>query len=243
MKPGSLDSPLTSVTFFNSLSMGRGTGLLGSYYSSQFNTNAFDGSPTLVRTDVVVDFDWGFGSPDPAISADYFTIRWTGMVQPQFSETYRFYTTTDDGVRLWVNNQLLIDKWINEAATEWSGTIALIANQTYSIRMDYYEYNGHASAQLSWASPSTTKAVIPQSQLYPTNSLPVFFTSGGSLLNGMFQMDLLGLGGKSYILQGTTNFTNWISLSTNVAPYNLLNLQDPGASNFAYRFYRAIQLP
>ncbi len=244
VKPGGADSAVARATFLNILAIGRGTGLLGEYYSNHFSTNAFSGSPTLTRTDPMVNFDWTSGSPDSTISTDHFTIRWTGMVQPQFTETFTFYTKTDDGARLWVNNQLLIDKWVNQAATEWSGPIALAANQTYNIRMEYFENTGSASAQLSWSSPSTTKAVIPQSQLYPTtNSLPIFFTSSGSLSNGMFQMQLLGLGGKSYILQGTTDFTNWISLVTNVAPYNLLNLTDPGASNFPYRFYRAVQPP
>jgi len=243
VKPGSADSALARGTFINFVSIGRGTGLLGDYYSNHYSTNAFSGSPTLVRTDPVVSFDWGTGSPDPLISTDHFTVRWTGMLQPLFTETYTFYTKTDDGARLWVNNQLLIDKWVNQAATEWSGTIGLTANQTYSIRFEYYENTGFASAQLSWSSPSTTKAVIPQSQLYPTtNSLPFFFTSSGALSNGVFQMQVLGLAGRSYVLQGATNFANWISLGTNVAPYNLFNLEDPGASNFPYRFYRALQL-
>jgi len=242
--PGAVGSPVASATFLSSLSVGRGTGLLGSYYSKQFSSNAFVGSPTLVRTDAVVNFNWGTGSPDPSISTDYFTVRWIGMVQPQFNETYTFYTMTDDGARLWVNNQLLVDKWVNQAATEWSGSLPVAANQTYNLRMEYYENTGFASAVLTWSSPSTPKSVIPQSQLYPfTNPLPVFFTSAGGFTNGVFQLSLYGGAQKSYLFQGTTDFTNWVSLSTNAAFYNLLNLEDPSASNFSRRFYRAIQLP
>lgn len=242
--PGAVDSSAAGATFLNSLAIGAGTGLLGDYYSNQHSTNAFVGTPTLVRTDAVVNFDWGTGSPDPTISTDYFTVRWTGMVQPQFSETYTFYTRTDDGARLWVNNQLLIDKWVNQAATEWSGSIGMSASQTYAIRMEYFENTGVASARLSWSSPSTAKAVIAQSQLYPTtNALPVFFAAGGAFSNGQFQLWLYGGARKSYIFQGTTDFTNWVSLSTNVPAYNLFELADPGASNFPYRFYRAIQEP
>jgi len=248
VEQGAVASVVASATFLNSLSVGRGTGLSGSYWSNvmsvAFTNASFNAPPALTRIDPTVNFDWGTGSPAPSISSNYFTARWTGMVQPQFTETYTFYATTDDGARLWVNNLLLIDKWVNQAATEWSGTIALNANQIYSIKMDYFQNTGLASAQLSWSSPSTPKAIIPQSQLYPTtNSLPIFFTSPGSYQNGMFRVQLLGLAGNSYILQGTTDFSNWISLNTNVAPYNLLNLSDPGASNFPYRFYRAIEPP
>ncbi|PYJ06703.1 MAG: hypothetical protein DME25_05995, partial [Verrucomicrobia bacterium] len=164
------DSQVASATFYKLSSLGTGTGLTGNYWSNQLMT--FNGSPTLTRTDPTINFDWGGGSPDPSISADHFTARWTGDVQPVFSETYTFYTTTDDGVRLWVNNQLVIDKWVDQGPTEWSGTIGLTGGYRYPVKMEYYENGGGAVAKLSWSSPSTSKAIIPQSQLYPTNDLP-----------------------------------------------------------------------
>jgi PA14 domain/Chitobiase/beta-hexosaminidase C-terminal domain len=165
-KPGAADSTVTSATFLSSASIGTGTGLTGAYYSDQFMT--FTGTPTLVRVDPTINFDWGSGSPDPSISADDFTVRWTGGVQPIFTETYTFSTTTDDGVRLWVNDQLIIDEWEDQSPTEWSGSIALIGRRQYSIKMEYYENAGGAVAKLAWSSPSTTKDIIPQTQLYPT---------------------------------------------------------------------------
>ncbi len=171
-KSGLVESQVAQSTFLNSSAIGTGTGLLGSYYSNHFSTNAFYGTPTLVRTDATINFNWGTGSPDPSISADDFTVRWIGSVQPQFSETYTFYTTTDDGVRLWVNGQLVIDHWQDQSPTEWSGTIALTAQQRYDVQMDYYENAGGAVATLSWSSPSVTKAIIPQTQLYPTLNQP-----------------------------------------------------------------------
>jgi hypothetical protein len=136
-------------------------GLAATYY----NNKDFTGS-TVTRTDATVNFSWGNGSPDPAIGPDTFSARWTGQVMPQYSQTYTFYARTDDGVRLWVNGQLLVDKWIDQGSTEWSGTIALTAGQKYSILMEYYENGGGAVAQLRWSSPSQAKQIIPSSRLF-----------------------------------------------------------------------------
>ncbi|PYJ06700.1 MAG: hypothetical protein DME25_05980 [Verrucomicrobia bacterium] len=72
---------------------------------------------------------------------------------------------------------------------------------------------------------------------------PVFFTPHVVFTNGQFQLELSGLAGRSYLFQATTNFADWTSLSTNLAPSNLFDLTDFGASNFPLRFYRAIEQP
>ena len=146
---------------------GTGTGLAATYYD-----NADFTGTTVTRTDPTVNFDWASGSPAPAIAVDTFSARWTGQVQPQFSETYTFYTQSDDGVRLWVNNVLVVNNWTDHAVTENSGTIALTAGQRYDIRMEYYENGGLATARLLWSSPSTAKAAVPMASLYPSTQTP-----------------------------------------------------------------------
>jgi hypothetical protein len=176
------------------------------------------------------------------MATNNYTVRWTGLVQPIFNETYTFYTTTDDGVRLWVNGQLLIDKWVGQSPTTWSGSLALQAGQLYSVEMDYFQAQGGAVAQLSWSSASTAMASIPQTQLYPITSLPpVMFTSSSHFSNGTFSLSVTGMAGGSYILQGTTDFLHWASINTNLVPANVFNLSDPAATNFPYRFYRAVE--
>jgi hypothetical protein len=145
--------------------VGNGTGLLGDYFDNPDLT-----SQKLSRTDGVVNFDWGSGSPDASIGADGFSVRWTGQVQAQFSETYTFTTTSDDGIRLWVNGVQVVNNWTDHAPTDNSGTIALTAGQKYDLKLEYYENGGGAVAKLLWSSPSTSKQVIPQSQLYPASS-------------------------------------------------------------------------
>jgi len=144
---------------------GDGTGLTGDYYDNMDFT-AF----ALTRTDATVNFNWGSGSPDPAIGVDTFSVQWTGQVEPMYSETYTFYTNSDDGIRLWVDGQLIIDNWTDHGPTENSGTISLSAGVKYDIDMDFYENGGGAVAELRWSSASQAYEIIPQTQLYPAEA-------------------------------------------------------------------------
>jgi hypothetical protein len=157
---GSATSNAATLTV-NAAVVGNGTGLTGQYFKDQTLT-----SLVLTRTDPTVNFNWGSGSPAASVPVDHFSVRWTGQVQAQFSQTYTFYTNSDDGVRLWVNGQLLINNWTNHANTQNSGTIALVAGQKYDIKLEYYENTGQAVAKLLWSSASTAKQVVPTSQLY-----------------------------------------------------------------------------
>ncbi len=147
--------------------IGTGDGLRANY----FNGKNFE-TPVYTRVDPKIDFSWGAGSPNAAVNADAFSARWTGQVQAKSTGTYTFYINSDNGRRLWVNNQLIIDKWINDYGTEYSGTIALAAGQKYDIKVEYFEDNGGAENHLSWSTNILPKEIIPQTQLY-SNALPV----------------------------------------------------------------------
>ncbi len=140
---------------------GRGTGLLAEHFDNADLTNL-----KAVWTDAVIDCNWRSYSPDPCIGADTFSVRWTGQVEPVYSETYTFYTKTDDGARLWVDGNQIVNKWQNQTATEWSGTAVLTAGRKYDIKMEYYDNTGDALAQLRWSSASQAKQIIPQARLY-----------------------------------------------------------------------------
>ncbi|MBM4073189.1 MAG: hypothetical protein FJ271_30340 [Planctomycetes bacterium] len=150
---------------------GTGTGLSGTYYDAL----NFMGK-MVMRDDAMINFNFGMGAPVAGIAADTFSVRWLGKIQPRFSETYTFFTTSDDGVRLWVNNQLIINNWTNHTATVNTGSIALVAGQKYDIRMEYYDNAGAAQAKLEWASASQGRQVVPQSQLY-LNEAPTVATA------------------------------------------------------------------
>jgi len=168
------------------ITVGSGTGLRGAYWNASYSTNAFAGEPTLVRLDPTVDFDWGTGGPGDGVGADYFTARWSGQVQALGDDTYTFSTVSDDGVRLWVNGQLVVDNWTLHAATTNSGTITLEGMQKYDVVMDYFEAAGNAVAKLWWstATGSIPLKPVPTSQLYPAISSPSisFEMSGADLI-------------------------------------------------------------
>lgn len=245
-KPGSVDSLATSAVFLNRASIGAGTGLTGEYFNNQFET--FITPPTLVRTDGTVDFNWTGSPPDPVINGFYYTVRWTGGVQPQFNEPYTFYANTGTGRRLWVDGQLVIDDWFDQGVTEWSGTIPLQAGRIVSLAMEYYEAGG-VTAQLSWSSPSTAKAIIPQSQLYPAFA-PTFLINTNDFTGGQVQLHVSGLAGKDYALQVSTNLTSWTAIATNfsawdageIVPSSQFYFTDDGTGNCPAKFYRVREL-
>ncbi|MGC9502624.1 PA14 domain-containing protein [Baaleninema sp.] len=164
---GSQDSAVLTIVD-NDFVSASGTGLTGQYFNgTNFETLA------RTRTDPTIDFSWGQGAAIGGLSSDFYSIRWIGDLEPRFTETYSFHTITDDGVRLWVNDELIIDKWQLQGPTEHRGTIALEAGQHYDIELEYFENQGGATAQLLWSSPSQTREVIPQSQLYPDPTVTV----------------------------------------------------------------------
>lgn len=175
------DADQQLIAAYEELKIGNGQGLLGTYFNDP--QHIFGNRPAMYRLDPTIDFDWSVGSPDEAyLGEDDFSIRWTGYVEPYFSEEYNFFTITDDGVRLWINDELIIDHWIPQSATEIRGKIDLEAGKRYRIVMEYYEAAGLASAKLGWWSERTPRQIIPSRQLYPddlyaaqTGNLAYFF--------------------------------------------------------------------
>lgn len=139
-------------------------GLRGDYFASR----DLAGPAAVTRVDSTVNFDWGSSSPTVGVPADQFSARWAGQVQAPVSGRYTFYTTSDDGVRLWVNGQLIIDNWSDHAPTlDRSPRVTLAGGKKYDIKLEYYENAGGAVARLLWEYPGRAQHVIPQAQLYP----------------------------------------------------------------------------
>jgi hypothetical protein len=150
---------------------GQGTGLRGTYYAGE-NFQEL----RVERVDATIDFDeTGMPWPPAGVPTTYFSVRWEGWVETTNAGDYVFTTKTDDGARLWVDGQLVIDKWILQSPYAWSSpSLPLSAYQKYAIRFEYYQEQGGAHAELSWQIPdgsgnSTVQDPIPATQLYPSD--------------------------------------------------------------------------
>lgn len=136
-------------------------GLRGRYY----NGREF-GELALTRTDAVIDFTWDGTTPSPDIQ-NPFSVIWTGQVTPRYTDDYTFKTVNDDGVRLWVNNRLIIDDWTDHGPQERTGNVQLQANVPVAIWLEYYNGGGPGSVSLSWVSAQQPEELIPATQLDP----------------------------------------------------------------------------
>ncbi|WP_214417028.1 alpha-L-fucosidase [Sphaerisporangium fuscum] len=156
--------------------VGTGTGLKAEFW----NNTTFTGAPALSRTDPTVNYAWRFsGSPAPAIGTDNFSSRWSGSIQPRYSETYTFITASDDTVQLWIDGRLIISDTDPHEPRIDRGSIALTAGRRYDIRLEQTENSGEAYAKLIWTSPNTAPQIVPQTQLYPTTATPIVGVGSG----------------------------------------------------------------
>jgi hypothetical protein len=113
-----------------------------------FANRRLSGAPAMVREDAHVDFDWGPGSPGPAIPSNDFSVRWIRTAQLQPGD-YRFTVTSDDGIRLYVDNRLVIDQWWDHPARTFTAYLRLTAGE-HLIVVEYYEHTGRAMVHVSW---------------------------------------------------------------------------------------------
>ena len=116
----------------------------GEYYANV----SLSGAPARVRDDPAINFDWGTGSPAPGIPADGFSVRWTRTLA--FDQgTYRFYALVDDGVRLRVGGQTVINAWSDGPLRQVSG-LHSVTKGTYTVQVEYYERTGDAAIRVWW---------------------------------------------------------------------------------------------
>lgn len=161
-------------------------------FANSFTTNFIltNTKLALARVDPKIDFTknnsepyykWGTNAPAEKVNANRYTVVWSGYVEAKYTEKYTFYTNTDDGVRLWIDvndndifesNELLINNWTKHHETE-NRTIAISMSkyEKYKLKMEYFENEYDAVAQLLWESSSQSKEVIPTSQLFTVNSV------------------------------------------------------------------------
>ena len=136
------------------------TAVPGCLKASYFNNVNLTGTAIVVRAESKIDNAWVTSAPVAGIPADNFSVRWEGIVNTPLSGNYTFSMSVDDGARLWINNQLVIDKWIDQSLSTFTAVVNLTQGQSVPIKMEYYERGGNADAHLSWTIPTQTKQII-----------------------------------------------------------------------------------
>lgn len=178
ISPATLPSSAVGTPYSQALTAAPVIGLTGQYYSgTNFNTLL------LTRNDASIDFDWGSGAPATGLPSDVFSVRWQGNIVPATSGSYVFRTTADDGIRLWVNNVLVINQWRDQSPTNYAATVTLTAGTVVPIRMEFYENGGGAVARLYWSGPNFASQPLTQWQSYTWSVVEGSLPAGLTLNN------------------------------------------------------------
>jgi hypothetical protein len=135
------------------------------------------GDPVLTQVEGAIDHSWS-GEVAAGLS-DQVSARWRADLEAPFTETYQLITTSDDGVRLWLDGRLIVENWTDHGPTDNSAKVDLVAGQIYRIVMEFYENGGGAVAQLSWESDTLPRQIVPQGWL----QLPVKATGPSPVHN------------------------------------------------------------
>ena len=162
-------------------------GLLGQYYNNMWMV----GEVKMEHVDATIDFDWGSRSVAPncgesdeeqtqcPMGADYVSVVWSGYFKAELSETYTFWLHSDDGSRLYLEGNKVIDRWClamgaldacSMESGQGSANASLTCNsgQLYELRLEYKEVTDLAAVKLYYSSPSIMRSIVPSSRMYHT---------------------------------------------------------------------------
>ncbi len=131
------------------------------WYVEFFNNKTLSGFPTHTWTDPVIGFDWGFGAPASDLTSDRFSIRWTGSVEFPYRGTYQFCAMADDGVRILVDNVLVLDEWHSNSGIAYCGSQRILSGGTHELKVEYYEDGGTAHIYVWWEEVAPISPYVP----------------------------------------------------------------------------------
>ena len=149
--------------------VGAGTTVTGGWKGEYYPNRNLRGTPALARRDMAIDFSWDNGSPDSAFPEDGFSARWTGATR--FDQAiYRFHVVVDDGARLWVDGNLLIDAWSTGSSREITQDLGMTRGE-HTLRLEYFEARGRASVRLFWEKPRASSFPDWKGEYWPNADL------------------------------------------------------------------------
>jgi hypothetical protein len=175
------------------------------WQAEYYNNTQLDGEPALIRGDAEINFNWGTASPAPEVDADHFSVRWTRNVSFATGGAYTFSATADDGVRVWVNGQLVIDKWQRQSTTTYMETVYLDAG-VHHVQVEYFDATGSAVCVVSWAAEGIASS-SSSVEIVVDNQDPGFVWGGAA---GSFYQRRVGYGDHlNWTLNRATQYTHW----------------------------------
>ena len=124
------------------------TPIINQIKAEYFNNKTLSGTPVVTKIDSSINFDWGSNSPGTGINKDLFSVRWT-KIEKFSGGSYKFTIRADDGVRIYLDNTLIYNKWVNQSASTKYITKDISAGN-HTIKVEYYENTGLAVAKISW---------------------------------------------------------------------------------------------
>lgn len=163
------------VWSFTTLPTGSG-GLQAVYFSK---SGDLDSAVQVSRVDSNIDFNWSTEAPASTIDRELFSVRWRGEIEIPATDTYTFTTRSNDGSRVYVNDQLVVNDWGTHVARDTSGTIDLEAG-AYPIVVEYMQDGANASIVVSWESSLIPKQPIPSVVLSPVVRAGLVTPSNGA---------------------------------------------------------------
>jgi beta-glucosidase len=155
-------------------------GLKGEYFT---NRN-LEGQPALTRTDPDVQFNWGVGGAAPGVGPNGFSVRWTGKLIAPVTGRYTLTLSADDGYRMFVDGERVIDHWVSDAENAQSHSLDLEAGRAYDVRVEYYQAGGLAVARLNWSVPGVPPYADAVEAARKSDVAVVFVTTNGTESEG-----------------------------------------------------------
>lgn len=138
--------------------------------------NPMDLKPVKEDVSSWINYVW-WNSPSPGIPSEFYAILWKGYIEVDKPGMYRFYLTTDDGSRLWIDDKLVIDAWKDQPPTTYVSKPIYLSRGYHKLKYYFYNRYGFAEAVLGWIPPDGESSVIPREKLFYCIGNDVFFTN------------------------------------------------------------------
>ncbi|MBL69903.1 MAG: hypothetical protein CMO74_15915 [Verrucomicrobiales bacterium] len=168
--PGIAKSPIPRRQLYPRLpgaeNIGASRGLLGCYYRNRF----FYGD-VKARVDPQMSFQWDKG-PANEFPADNYSVRWMGQLRANRDGQHRLHIVCDEGVRLWLDGQLVVNEMRNSVRQEFSPVMSLEKGRRYDVRLEMVNRAGGPVLKMEWTEPGRPRAVVPADNLHATMEPP-----------------------------------------------------------------------